>query len=113
MNRRELIGSALAGLGVMESHTIVTPDASQPPLVILQVEQLTEEQAKVIHAQRKKIESHMNCRILIVTGTGSVHVPAAGQAKYGATETLDGYSRSIFCQTKEELDEWLKKNRTQ
>ena len=40
---------------------------------------------------------------------GMAIVPGVGAAKYGATEKMGDYSFSVFCQTAEELEQWMPK----
>lgn len=110
MNRRELIGSIAGIVGTAGTGVCVAAQTSNAkPLVVVHTQKLMNPIQLDQARHDLKVEGdRCGCQIALVPNCDGVVMTSDGhQGKYGFTEKLDSYSISVFCQTAEELREWM------
>lgn len=115
MNRREVLESAVAALPLSLSKpsvAVACEEHAKPLVIVFTSERMTDESLAVMKHRLEKDCKEIDVRFLVVPSCdGVVIAPVPGSAKYGFTEKLGDYSLSVFCQTAEEMDEWMPNSR--
>lgn len=105
MNRRELMQSVAAPLVAAGMFDAPSTEVSDDLVIVSVVDRVTPEVAKIVREAFNEEEERIGKKILFL------HSGMAGsmqnKGKYGHVEKINNYSVSFFCQTKEEMDEWL------
>lgn len=128
MNRREVLTSIAAVAGAPLSVTVATDKSGlakvsaaaesspmiihhwQRPLIVAHTaRRLTTVNCEQIRRDLDSEGDRHGCSIVFVPDCDGITVPGASNAKYGFTEKLGDYSLSVFCQTADELREWMTK----
>lgn len=82
------------------------------PLIIIRVtRRLSDQQRQQIEARLHAEGERCNCIFTLIDDAASVTVVGEHAHRYGFTEKIGEHSLSVFCQTADELREWLPPNK--
>ena len=115
MNRRAILQAAVAAAmpfsAVKTGVAISCEEHRETTLVFVFTQQkMTPAQINQTQNYLGLFEDKLDCQFFVMPDCeGMAIVPGVGAAKYGATEKMGDYSFSVFCQTAEELEQWMPK----